>query len=373
MGLFRSKPKPPLTEASHSEALDIQKIPDVFYGGNNPVIYETTVSQKTVNASTDQKTMNSPRPSQLPPEKSSVPVGKFLWPTIIVGVVVVGGASAYFIMDYLSAKQNVQTPTQVSVTTTTSSNIMSTTTVPIVVSTSTTSTIPTTTPSLVSNFLEFPPINLGSTADIDLDQVTDIEEVLYTIDSGGWDTDNDGYYDGQEITNLYNPRGLAPVKLIDSGLVREYINSFSGYRLYYPITWQQGAVDPESKHVLFSSMTGEYVEVRVFQKNSSSTFTDWFQANAEGEQFSALTRFTNRFGTEGYRRSDNLVVYFDTDAYIFVLLYRQPDPRGPVPFRATFEMMYQSFRPTANSAVLPPQIPLEIPTDPVSRTSTSST
>ncbi len=383
MGLFRSKSSPLSESVSTPESLDIQKIPDVFYGGNNPVIYETSPTPKSTGIVSDRAVIpatTSARPSQFTEPVKPIPVSKLIWVVVIVGIIVVGGASAYFVIQYLSARENVITststsslPTSIPTTTlaTTTSVIMASSTLSSVSSTTSTSGGTTSTPSLTTNFLEFPPMNLGTTADIDLDRVTDIEEVLYSTDSGGWDTDEDGYYDGLEITNLYNPRGFAPVRIVDSGLVREYINQFSGYRIYYPMQWQQGAVDPEARQVLFSAMTGEYVEVRVFPKSANITFADWFQLNAPGEQFGSLSPFANRFGIEGFRRSDNLVAYFSTDLYVFTLLYRQSDSRAPVPFRTTFEMMYQSFRPSQTSAQLPEQQPIETAT--VNTTSSGAT
>ncbi len=380
MGLFRSKSTVLSEGVSARESLDIQKIPDIFYGGNNPVIYETLPTSKSTGIVSDRTVTpaatTSPRPSQFTEPVTPVPVSKLIWIVVIVGIIVVGGASAYFVIQYLSARENVITSTSTSTIvtsaptttlSTTTSIIMVSSTVSSASSTTSTSGGVTSTSSLTTNFLEFPPVNLGTTADIDLDRVTDIEEVLYGTDSGGWDTDEDGYYDGLEVTNLYNPRGFAPVRIIDSGLVREYINQFSGYRIYYPMQWQQGAVDPEARQVLFSAITGEYVEVRVFPKAANSTFADWFQLNASGEQFGSLSPFTNRFGTQGFRRSDNLVAYFSTDLYVFTLLYHQSDSRAPVPFRTTFEMMYQSFRPSQTSAQLPEQQQIE--TLPITTTS----
>lgn len=376
------------SSSGSSDELDIRKIPDVFYGGNNPVIYEPTIdTSSSVGAST---IVQSPRPTS--PLLVSSPVSaahlkpvstkKFFWAVGILGTLVVLGASVYFFLQYQSSREQgsdtntVRPSTTFSQPTTTSNTTLVTT--PLLNTSSSfvsvTSTPTTTAPSLTSSFLQFPPVNMGTSADVDLDLLTDIEEALYSLDSGRWDTDGDGYYDGQEIANLYNPRGAAPVKLIDSGLVREYINPFAEYRLYYPISWQSGGVDDESRHVLFSAMGGEYVEVRVFEKNPSVTFQQWFQVEAGTEQFNLLIPFVNRFGVEGFRRNDNLVAYVDVIDFVFVFSYHQPDARAPIVYRSTFEMMYQGFRPSANTAVLPPQIPLEIPEDvPTTNTSTSST
>lgn len=379
MGLFGSKATLSSgASVSPQGELNIQKIPDVFYGGKNPVIYEQRTLEKGVSASADilKAPFRSSGASKSAPVSVPFRKSKMFWIVFGIGIVVVGVASTYYVMQYRStAPRPSPNNTTNTIPTNSATEITSSLVTSNLVATSTLTSTSSTPPSLTSNFLEFPPINLGSTADIDLDQLTDIEEELYTIDSGTWDTDQDGYYDGQEILNLYNPRGFAPVKLIDSGIILEYINPYSEYRVYYPMQWQRGSVDTEDRHVLFSTIAGEFVEIRVFEKTPGTTFASWFQVNAPEEQFNLLSGFTNRFGVEGWRRSDGQVIYFDTTQFVFVLAYHQPDSRAPIPYRSTVEMMYQSFRPTATTRTIPDQVPLEIPTDvPASPTAeTSST
>lgn len=365
MRLFGSKKDTPVNVSEND--LDIQKIPDIFYGGNNPVIYEQSVKGQSTAAAAPGRIAQSSEKFPLPAVSSQKRRSILVILIVILGILVVGGASAYYIYQYRSA-QHPTTNQSTSVSKTSSSTAINTirpTSTPGISTSTTSSTIlpPTSTPSLVSNFLEFPPVNLGNTADTDLDQLTDVEEVMYAIDSGTWDTDKDGYYDGQEVLNLYNPKGFAPVKLIDSGLVREYVNPLSGYRMYYPLQWQKGSVDTEEKQVLFSSISGEYIEVRVFQKSLGDTFQKWFQLNAPNEQFNLLTPFTNRFGVNGLQRNDGLVSYFDTSSTVFVILYHQRDVSAPIPYRSTVEMVVQSFRPTATTQTIPDQEVLVPPTD----------
>lgn len=370
MGLFGSKTTPTQIPPSSGD-LSIQRIPDIFYGGNNPVIYDSVPEKNgsVVNSKIAARS-NNPLPSSGAQIKQK---SRILWIIGGLGIVVIVGASIYYFNQYRTTRNTIL---PVSRNTNSGSTVVTTSSVVIPVATTTTTIdqAPSTTPSLSSNFLEFPPVNLGTTADTDLDQLTDIEEVLYGLDSGTWDSDQDGYFDGQEMSNLYNPRGNAPMKLVDSGLVREYINDFSGYRMYYPLQWSQGGVDPEEKHMLFSSISGEYIEVRVFQKMTNLTFPQWFQTNAPEEQFNLLSTFTNRFGVEGWKRNDGLVVYFDTSSYVFTIIYHQLESTAPIPYRTTMEMVYQSFRPTATSRTIPEQVPLNVPaTDTIATTSVSTT
>ncbi len=376
MGIFGSKrsssqgAKAAPVPSSTEDTLNIQTIPEVFYGGNNPLIYESSGATPFSSAPVTiqpKKTFEQPKRSRTATSEGHTHI--IMW-IIIVSVLLALAASAYYVFKYLNARRNItQTNQPISQNTDDQNNTFVTSST-VETATSTSSTLGTSenvssTPSLVSQFLEFPPLNTANTVDLDADEITDIEEQLFDIDSGTWDTDQDGYYDGQEITNLYNPRGFAPVKLVDSGLVKEYSNSLSEYRIYYPITWQRGSVDTLDRHVLFSSITGEYIEVRVFTKDPGTTFGEWFGKNAEGQQFSDLTSFVNRFLVPGWLRRDGLVVYYENQRSVFVIIYHQADGRAPVPYRSTLKMMYQSFRPGEVAVELPEQTILVTTTTPV--------
>ncbi len=201
---------------------------------------------------------------------------------------------------------------------------------------------------------EFPDVQLFDSADLDSDSLTDLEEELLGTDPGIWDMDNDGYYDGQEVFNLYNPRGIAPMKIIDSGLVKEYINPVWQYRLYYPAGWALGVVEAEANHVLFSALSGDFVEVVAEKMNISETFTDWFARKAVGQQFSDLQEFVNRFQENGWNRSDDLTVYFVRGDNVFALIYH-PGGLDTIPYRHIMQMVAQSFRPAETLAAIPEQ------------------
>lgn len=216
--------------------------------------------------------------------------------------------------------------------------------------------------SLQERIPQFPGTLLVNSPDLDSDALTDLEEEIFSTDSGIWDTDGDGYYDGQEVYNLYNPIGLAPVKLIDSGLVAEYINSAWQYRVYYPIGWQVGLVDPQGEQVLFSSITGDYVEISVFKTQPGESFADWFARRAGSQKFTDLQEFSNRFQEAGKKRNDDLVAYFPRGDKIYLLIYN-PGSTGFIPYRQVMRMIWQSFRPSKTSIEIPEQTPLPAPPD----------
>ncbi|MBI2437172.1 MAG: hypothetical protein HYV41_05570 [Candidatus Magasanikbacteria bacterium] len=343
--MFKKKQK--IQEEKADPSVSIQKIPNVFYGGQDPEIYhDKGVDKSGVRQNTRIKF-----------EKQSTNVSFFVRKRIwIVGGLVfllsMSGVTWYYISPYLAVQKSIKpvdtslvfVPKEVVVT---STSEVATTTIDVAEE-------PTSTIQLSDPFsIDFPPLLTLNTVDLDADELTDIEEGLFNTDSGTWDTDGDVYYDGQEIFNLYNPKGFAPVKLIDSGLVQEY-SSTHGYRIYHPFSWQFGEVDIKQKQVLFSAISGEYVEVRVFDKEHGENFISWFASHAKGQRYTDLVEFTNRFKEKGLRRSDHLVAYFEIDATVFVILYHQKD-LGPVPYRNVVKMMYQSFRPQKTDVEIPDQ------------------
>lgn len=206
----------------------------------------------------------------------------------------------------------------------------------------------------------FPRITFTNSVDLDSDGLTDLEEEIFGTDSGNSDTDSDSYYDGQEVNNLYNPRGIAPVRLIDSGLIAEYVNPIWQYRLYYPIGWQIGEVDTEYRQVLFSTVTGDYIEILVMEKQADETFDNWFANKAIGQRITDLQDFQNRFQEAGKKRQDNLVNYFIRDNNIYMIIYHPVNENGFIPFRQIIQMMAQSFRPTRTLISIPEQTILPV-------------
>ncbi len=166
------------------------------------------------------------------------------------------------------------------------------------------------------------------------------------------DPDGDKYTDAQEVYNLYNPAGKEPMKLIESALVKEFVNPSFSYRVYQPISWATGAVDQEYRTVLFSTLTGENIEVRAIDKPPSQTFEQWFAEWAPGEKISDLTAFSSVFKENGFRRSDDLVFYFPTADRVYVFTYHTTDSTA-VNYRFVIKMMARSFRFSSTLPTVP--------------------
>lgn len=358
--MFGKEKKKLKSEDDKKPKVNIEKIPDVFYGGADPEIYHQHPASGVVPGPVKTaippdkpviKKVVQPRPGSVLAEVKSK---KLLY--IVAGVffVVAIGAISWYYINQVSrvASPAGQDEQETAVVVETPPTIEEDNTV--IPPTMEEEPVPTTTPALEPQALEFPRMIFTNSVDLDSDSLTDMEEELFNTDSGTWDTDADGYYDGQETYNLYNPRGLAPIKLIDSGLIREYVNPTWGYRLYYPVGWQMGAVDAEADQVLFSAITGDYVEVRAVDRVGNESFQNWFSRNAVGQKFTDLVDFSNRFTEELQVRQDDLVAYLMDEKVVYVMIYH-PGSTGSIPYRHVMQMIYQSFRPAGTTIEIPEQ------------------
>lgn len=205
--------------------------------------------------------------------------------------------------------------------------------------------------SLALTPLEYPSMILGDSADLDEDRLTDKAEEIFNTDPSIADTDSDSYSDSHEIFYLYNPAGKEPHRLIAAGTVLDYANPAFGYKIYYPADWALGSVDAEGRDILFSALTGENIEIRVFDLFPGQTFADWFGAQNSAERFDDLIEFESYFKDIGQKRKDGLVYYFYDNSLVYVLLYHTLDP-AVVNYRSVLEMMARSFRTPANNNII---------------------
>ncbi|MDO8581484.1 MAG: hypothetical protein Q7S16_01285, partial [bacterium] len=194
-----------------------------------------------------------------------------------------------------------------------------------------------------------PTIDVASSMDTDSDGLTDVEEVLYTTDSAKADMDGDGYLDGQEVVNLYNPTGNAPIRIADSKLVTRYTNPVFGYTILYPTSWTVRALDDKNpREVLFTAATGEFIQVIVDDNSEGLTASQWYAKQFPDVLPESLERifFDN---LEGVWTKDKTTVYLtkttlDTSGkrLLFGITYNYGE-RTSVNFRTTLTMMVKSF------------------------------
>lgn len=338
----------------------ITKMPDDFYAGTNPIIKFQTVEKMIKPAPTDKSVLSS-ADKKLLDKKTAMGAGNKLhpinlfasWKFLIAAsliILVVGGVgiSLYYWWQYRKTLSKTPEPTKPVII----EPIATQPIIPIV--TPAPVAVPEPTPAIpllaTESKIDFPSFLLGDSIDTDQDDVTDVAETLFGTDPAVADTDGDKFTDGHEIYYLYNPAGKEPLKLIDSGLVNAYTNPAFLYTIYYPKSWAVGNVDASYKDVLFSTLTGENIEVRVVDINPGESFNDWFARNAKGEQLANYLPFASVFKETGFARNDNLVYFFPKGDKMFMILYHTTDS-SIINYRIVIKMLARSFQFGNSTAV----------------------
>lgn len=183
-----------------------------------------------------------------------------------------------------------------------------------------------------------------SSLDSDLDGLTDVEESFYLTDKDEFDSDNDSYSDKQELINLYNPSGIAPVRLIESGNVDEYTNPTFDYYIYYPKNWVVKPLDQTNREVIFTSTTGEFIEVLIEDNISKLSLEEWFKNQYTEEELKRTQIVSTKDNKlAGIRSADRRRAYFAQDQYIYIIIHNF-GTKTEVDYSVTYEMMIKSFR-----------------------------
>lgn len=339
----------------------VTTIPMEFYAGNNPVIKFKNVEKDVSLGRGEAQQLRTDKPEKAPP-----PVQKAAGLFSNTKFLIFSAAGLFLIFITLSGLyfwkfqkkpsemvKEPETEKPISLDTNVVTPTSSTSTEDVVIPNEV--VVATTTPSLSDPKIEFPSILLGSSVDLDGDGLTDVAEELFQSDAGDEDTDKDGYHDSLEIFHLYSPIGFAPKKLISSSLIKEFTNPVSKYKLYYPANWAVGNVDNEYSEMLFSTITGENIEVRKVSKNTDESFQEWFSKWAPNEKFESLKSFSTVFKRSGHVRSDELVYYFPENNQVYVLVYHTTGS-DVVNFKSVLTMMARSFRLESDSSELPDQM-----------------
>ncbi|HRY36945.1 MAG TPA: hypothetical protein P5230_03680 [Candidatus Magasanikbacteria bacterium] len=355
-------------------SITVNTIPDDFYGGKNPVVnFKNVLSE--VDFKKDKTEKLTPQEKKIFFTKTAAGAegdwhltnlftnSKFL--AVFAGLIffatilIFGGY--YYWKNYFNVQQpevsdNGFIDITVLPTTTIENNLINSSSVEIpVISEPQTTTLEVVIKELP---LDFPSTLLAESADLDEDGLTDLAEEEFQTDPGDFDTDKDKYPDGVEIFNLYNPKGFEPQKLIDSGLVKSYENPNFGYRLQIPIHWAIGSVDEEERQILFSTLSGENIEVRVSDLKEGEDFNAWFTRMALNQDFTALKDFETRSKYLGKVRDDGLVYYFVYNNKVYVLLYHTTDS-SIVNYKSVFALLARSFDfQINNQTVLEDQVKL---------------
>jgi len=182
---------------------------------------------------------------------------------------------------------------------------------------------------------------ISSSQDTDKDGLTDVEEQIYQTGINNPDTDNDGFLDGAEISNLNNPL-VSDQKLALSNLIKVYTNKKWNYSIFYPAMWVVKPLpETDETQVMIVTNTGEFFEVSVTENPDKLSIKDWYAQQSPDIDISEA-ELTNIAGYPAIWSPDKLNLYILKNNNVYILTYNLGTEKE-ANFKTTFQMMIKSF------------------------------
>jgi hypothetical protein len=189
-------------------------------------------------------------------------------------------------------------------------------------------------------------ISYSSSLDSDSDKLTDVEENLYQTEIRTADTDGDGYFDGEEVINDYNPKMAGNARLETSGLVNKYSNPVYNYEIFYPTSWLARPEDQSLKVVLFMTSTEEFMKISIEDNPDKTDIVSWYLKMSPGSDLNLTAKVMTKNSLEALVSPDKLTYYIldpNTLDKVYVISYNIGTLKQ-VNFLSTFQMMINSFK-----------------------------
>lgn len=181
---------------------------------------------------------------------------------------------------------------------------------------------------------------LPSAADGDNDGLTAVEEQLYGTNEIVSDTDGDGYPDGSELLNGYDPT-KANGALAASGLFKTF--SGQGYSIIYPTNWKLNSLS--STEVIFQSDGGEFVEIITIMNSNRLSLFDWYKEELPGSNAESTVELKIN-SLDALRTADHLNYYLTmpSDTSLIYLVTYNVGNLSEANYMTTFGAMIKSFK-----------------------------
>ncbi len=291
----------------------IHVMPKDFLGKEAKLRVEPVPVSAPVSAPAVQSAAVPPKPvpAPLPPKRHVSPALLVLFALVVL----LGGGAVAYVMLTQSKPQTVVTPVV------------------------TTSTLPTTTP-VKTPVVETPTAPVQS-KDSDSDGLTDIEERMYGTDYRNPDSDGDTFLDGNEVFHRYDPNGLSPSTLLDTGAVKMFTDATLPFTVYYPTSWKS-SVDTAKGTVTFKTPALAAVAVTWGAKEKDLTVEDWVLKNVKDIDITTLKSSYTKEGYYTLRSKDDLVAYLDLGTMAYIMTYSL-NGSTEISYIQTFAMMVNSF------------------------------
>ncbi len=184
--------------------------------------------------------------------------------------------------------------------------------------------------------------------DTDQDGLSDREEQIFLTSASVPDTDQDGFLDGVELRNQYDP--ATPRALIEvSPQVKIARNETLGYQVIIPVSWVSTRNTSDGKEFVINPDQGsESFRVTVYDNLDRLSVTEWYQRQQPGANLTQFINFQNEAGWSGIQTQDHtlLIASFDdggpgSRAFIFVFHYDHGQETS-LRFMAVWDLMVNS-------------------------------
>jgi len=191
-----------------------------------------------------------------------------------------------------------------------------------------------------SGIMQIPPRG----PDVDNDDFTNVEELLFGTDIDNQDTDGDGYLDGNEIINLYDPLSTTG-KLADNiTTAKVFFNEIQNYSVLYPAKWMsENRTSDYKETVFYDDKNGDFFTIHVYDNPQAITLLNWYLTSAQGTKSEDLITF-NAKKIDGLATKDMMNVYFSANDKVYLLSYKVLNEKE-LNYYSTFLMFAKSFRP----------------------------
>lgn len=189
-----------------------------------------------------------------------------------------------------------------------------------------------------------PPPPTSNNFDQDDDDLSIEEELIFGTGSNDEDTDNDGYKDGTEVMNLYNPL-LSNQALIHSSLITQFSNQTVKYLLLKPKNWLSQAIEGNDLEIMFTpdSGTGDFMSISAEVAPANQTLQAWAQSKASGATLSSLLLGKEAKITALQSKTADARTVFAKVNNHFIKFTYHIETEGSAYFDSTYIMMLNSF------------------------------
>lgn len=203
------------------------------------------------------------------------------------------------------------------------------------------------TPSVPSNIQQQV---LSGAPDLDNDELTDKEEEVWRTDPQKPDTDSDGFLDGPELLNLYDPTKSDRARLADSAISLQYKNQTYRYSFTYPGKMIASPSNNSEREVILSSSTGELFSSLVQDNPQRLSPLEWYKTqvskngSADGVSPISYNGWTGVLGPDG---RTVFITPADTTQQlqnpILVVVTYNVNTQTQLHFMRTFQILLRSF------------------------------